>query len=129
LDKISSRMSLADVPGGDGRQPLAVYVLACQTGPTGGLSEPETHSRTIARPSQYPGRVRHQYIDGGKHRRAKSGSKFATITDSVASLLDGVTTKGAASSKPQPNDAFLTLVGHCVDGYLIKIHGSEISSQ
>jgi hypothetical protein len=38
------------------------------------------------------------------------------MTDPVASLLDGVTTKGAASSKPQSNDAFLTLVrGYTVD--------------
>jgi hypothetical protein len=65
----------------------------------------------------------------GNVRERVPGVKFASITDPAASLLDGVTSKRAAFSKPQPNDAFLTLVGHCVDGYLIKIHGSKISSQ
>jgi hypothetical protein len=65
--------------------------------------------------------VRHS----GTSKRAKirgrvpRGSKFASITDPVASLLDGVTTKEDCFLETTPNDAFLTLAGHCVDGHLI----------
>jgi hypothetical protein len=52
------------------------------------------------------------------------GSEFASITDPDASLLDGVTTKWDSFLGTTPNDAFLTLGGHCVDGHLIKIHAS-----
>jgi hypothetical protein len=34
-------------------------------------------------------------------------------------LLDGVTTKEDCFLETTPNDAFLTLAGHCVDGHLI----------
>jgi hypothetical protein len=66
--------------------------------------------------------VRHS----GTSKRAKirgrvpRGSKFASITDPVASLLDGVTTKEDCFLETTPNDAFLTLAGHCVDGHLIN---------
>jgi hypothetical protein len=53
-------------------------------------------------------------------------SKFASISDPVASSLKRVTTKGDSFLRNHTEHAFLKLAGHCVDGYLIKIRGSEI---
>ncbi len=54
-------------------------ILACQTGPTGGVSDPDAHSRTIARPSQEPGRVRHQHIDGSEHQRVSGVANLTAV--------------------------------------------------
>jgi hypothetical protein len=62
-----------------------------------------------------------RHIEKSENQRASSrGSKFASITDPVASLLDWVTTKEDCFLETTPNDAVLTLAGHCVDGYLIN---------
>jgi hypothetical protein len=49
---------------------------------------------------------------------------LSQITGAVASLLDWVITKGDASSKPGPNDAFLTLAGHSIEVHSNKIRAS-----
>ena len=98
-------MSLADVPGGDVRQPLAVYDSRPSDQRDSCASDPDDHSRTTAGSSQDPGRCA---IEAHRKRakirgRVPRGSKFASITDPVASLLDGVTTKEDCFLETTPN--------------------------
>jgi hypothetical protein len=66
--------------------------------------------------------------DIAAHRKERTpegefaGSKFASITDPVASSLY----HQRGQLRNHTEHAFFELAGHCVDGYLIKIHGSEI---
>jgi hypothetical protein len=119
--KSDPQCHLADVPGGDVRQPLAVYDSrpsdqrdSCVVAPMPTRERAHCPVRTpVSAPLRQSKRAK---IRGGVPR----GSKFASITDPVASLLDGVTTKEDCFLKTTPNDAFLTLAGHCVDGHLIN---------
>ena len=118
--KSDPQCHLADVPGGDVRQPLAVYDSrlsdqrdSCVVTP---MPTRERSHYPVRTPVGAPLRQSKRAKIGG---RVPRGSKFASITDPVASLLDGVTTKEDCFLETTPNDAFLTLAGHCVDGHLI----------
>jgi hypothetical protein len=119
--KSDPQRHLADVPGGDVRQPLAVYDSrpsdqrdSCVVTPMPTRERSHCPVRTpVSAPLRQSKRAK---IRG----RVPRGSKFASITDPVASLLDGVTTKEDCFLETTPNDAFLTLAGHCVDGHLIN---------
>ena len=119
--KSDPQCHLADVPGGDVRQPLAVYDSrpsdqrdSCVVTP---MPTRERSHCPVSTPVSAPLRQSKRAKIGG---RVPRGSKFASITDPVASLLDGVTTKEDCFLETTPNDAFLTLAGHCVDGHLIN---------
>jgi hypothetical protein len=90
-------------------------ILACQTGSTGGVSDPDAHTRERSHgPVRSPVGCAINTSTGANIRGRVFGGQVC-LNDGPG-RLDGVTTKGAASSKPQPNDAFLTLVrGYTVD--------------
>ena len=119
--KSDPQCHLADVPRGDVRQPLAVYDSrpsdqrhSCVVTPMPTRERSHCPVRTpVSAPLRQSKRAK---IRG----RVPRGSKFASITDPVASLLDGVTTKEDCFLETTPNDAFLTLAAHCVDGHLIN---------
>jgi len=119
--KSDPQCHLADVLGGDVRQPLAVYDSrpsdqrdSCVVTP---MPTRERSHCPVSTPVSAPLRQSKRAKIRG---RVPRGSKFASITDPVASLLDGVTTKEDCFLETTPNDAFLTLAGHCVDGHLIN---------
>ncbi len=97
-----------------------LIILACQTSPTSGVSGPRCQLANdytaqsgprSGTPSTHRGEGTSEGEFGVQVCLNHGLGRFLTRRDNH---------KGASLPEPQPNDAFLTLVGHCVDGYLIS---------